>query len=578
MTNVSPVSLRRPLALLAVLATALAFMPARAATPSAAGSCDWPRYGRNNGLSFSQPSSCTTLNTANAALMIPKWYLHAPESMSASTTVSDGIVYEGDWGGFFYAIDAATGKTLWTFKVDDTHQIGFGKIVSTAAVDTVRIPGVGPVKVVLFGGGGTLYALAAGRVGPKLLAKIDVDPRTPDYQAQQTKAGIDPEIEIESSPLVGHFADGDHVYVGFDVHNNAHVGRAGMLAFTLQKHTGLRVIAVNPSAPASPTPPYEFNLEYKFDPERQVVLHSLTEGSGTGWGCGDVWSSPALQPTSNNDGILVFGTGNCDHPAESAKAGEVGREGIFAIDARTGGMVWPHPFQPRGVQDLDDDFGASPNILDNGTAVGEGGKDGWYYKLDIKTGKEIWRAHGGQSGHVQTGFAIGGFIGTTAVGVANGKPAIFGAIAISTPIANTLDDPGGPTLDASLLTDPTRLFFLVAIDAQNGKILWRSPFALPSYGAVTYANGVVLMADTVTFSLNAYDAGTGALLAIRPIPGPPSSAPVIVGDSIYVAIGTSETDLEFKAFSHDLENAFKDSIGQSPLSPLSGIFAFKLPL
>jgi outer membrane protein assembly factor BamB len=249
---------------------------------------------------------------------------------------------------------------------------------------------------------------------------------------------------------------------------------------------------------------------------------------------------------------------------------------MFGIDAKTGEMLWQ--FHPRGVQDVDDDFGASPNILDGGTAVGEGSKDGWYYKLDIKTGKEIWRAHGGQSGHLQTGFAVGGFIGTTAVGLANGKPAIFGAIAISTPLANTLDDPSGPTLDTSLLTDPTRLFFLVAIDAQNGKILWRSPFALPSYGAVTYANGVVLMADTVTFSLNAFDASTGVPLAVRPIPGPPSSAPVIVGDSIYVAIGTSETDLEFKAFSHDLENAFAGTIGQSPLSPLSGIFAFKLPL
>jgi len=557
---------RRPLALLAVLATAMVFMPARGTPHAAATNCDWPRYGRTNALAFSQTSSCTSLDTANAALMIPKWYMHAPESMSASTTVSDGIIYEGDWGGVFYAIDAATGKTLWTFTVDDTHQIGFGKIVSTAAVDTVRIPGAGDVKVVLFGGGGTLYALAAGRNGGKLLAKVDVDPRTPDYQAQQTKAGIDPEIEIESSPLVGHFAGGDRIYVGFDVHNNAHVGRAGMLALTMSKTDN----------PASNAPPYQFDLLFKFDPERQVVLHSLTEGSGTGWGCGDVWSSSALQRTGPNAGIIVFGTGNCDHPTESAKAGEVGREGMFGIDAHTGDMLWQ--FHPRGVQDVDDDFGASPNILDKGAAVGEGSKDGWYYKLDIKTGKEIWRAHGGQSGHLQTGFAVGGFIGTTAVGLANGKPAIFGAIAISTPIANTLDDPGGPTLDASLLTDPTRLFFLVAIDVQNGKIMWRSPFALPSYGAVTYANGVVLMADTVTFSLNAYDSSTGVPLAIRPIPGPPSSAPVIVGDSIYVALGTSETDLEFKAFSHDLENAFKGTIGQSPLSPLSGIIAFKLPL
>jgi outer membrane protein assembly factor BamB len=553
------VNLRRPAALVAVLAISFALTPARAAKSTL---CDWSRYGHDNSMSFSQSSSCTTLNTANAALMAPKWYMHAPESMSASTTISDGIVYAGDWGGIFYAIDAATGKTLWTFKIDDTHQIGFGKIVSTAAVDTVRIPGAGKVPVVLFGGGGTLYALAPGRAGPKLLAKIDVDPRDAALRAKQ--AGHEPEIEIESSPLVGHFADGDRVYVGFDVHNNAHVGRAGMLAFTMAKSPG-------------GSRPFRFDLSYKFDPERHVVLHSLTEGSGTGWGCGDVWSSPALNPSANHHhGILVFGTGNCDHPTESAAAHEVGREGIFAIDAKTGALLWQ--FHPRGVQDVDDDFGASPNLLDNGTAVGEGGKDGWYYKLDLATGKEIWRAHGGQSGHLQTGFAIGGFIGTPAVGQANGKPAIFGAVAINTPIANTLDDSGGPALDQSLLADPTRAFSLVAIDGQTGKILWRSPFALPSYGAVTYANGVVLMADTFTFSLDAFDANTGAPLAVRPLPGPPSSAPVIVGDSIYVALGTSETDLEFKAFSHDLEDAFAGTIGQSPLSPLSGILAFRLPL
>ncbi|HJT38679.1 MAG TPA: PQQ-binding-like beta-propeller repeat protein, partial [Actinomycetota bacterium] len=394
---------RRPLALLAVLAASLAFMPARA-TPTPPVSCDWARYGQNDQLSFSQPSGCTSLDTANAALMIPKWYFHAKDSMSASTSVSNGVLYEGTWDGTMYAIDAATGAQLWSFKVDDNHTIAFGRIVSTAAVDTIRIPGAGRVPVLLFGGGATLYALAPGRTGPKLLAKIDVDPRDAALQRQQ--ASNPPEVEIESSPLVAHFAARDVVYVGMDVHNNAHVGRAGLLAFSISK---------NEDAPAGAAP-YKFDLQFKFDPERQIVLHSLTEGSGTGWGCGDVWSSPAFRRSGPTDGTVVFGTGNCDHPTESAKAGEVGREGIFAIDARTGAMRWQ--FHPRGPQDLDDDFGASPNILDNGAAVGEGGKDGWYYKLNLKTGKEIWRAHGGESGHVQTGFAVGGFIGTPAVGEA----------------------------------------------------------------------------------------------------------------------------------------------------------------
>jgi len=538
---------------LAVFATWVALVPARGAAP-----CNWPKYGHDQALSFSQTPACSKMSRVNAALMAPKWYFHGKDSMSASTTVVDGVLYIGAWDGTMHALDAATGKKLWTFNVDDRHQIGFGRIVSTAAVDTVNVPGAGPVKVLLFGGGGTLYALAPGRAGARLLAKVDVDPRDAALRAQATR---EPEIEIESSPLVGHFASGDRIYVGFDVHNNAHVGRAGMLSFTLSKAT-------------SGALPYRFDLAFKFDPERQVVLHSLTDGSGTGWGCGDVWSSPALRQTSSTAALLVFGTGNCDHPDQSAAAGEVGREGMFAIDALTGAMRWQ--FHPRGVQDVDDDFGASPNILDGGGAIGEGGKDGWYYKLNAETGRLIWAAHGGQAGHLQTGFAVGGFIGTTAVGWAGKRPAVFGAVAISTPIKNTIDQPLKTQLDTSLARDPGRLLSLVAMDEQTGKVLWHGP-AVPSYGAVTYSNGVVLIGDTVSFSLDAYDAKTGLPLAVRPVPGPPSAAPVIVGNMVYLALGTSETDLEFKAFGHGLENLFNGTIGESPLSPLSGVIAFSLP-
>ena len=38
--------------------------------------------------------------------------------MSASPTIVNGIVYVGSWDGFFYALDAHTGRPLWTFQVD----------------------------------------------------------------------------------------------------------------------------------------------------------------------------------------------------------------------------------------------------------------------------------------------------------------------------------------------------------------------------------------------------------------------------------------------------------------------------
>jgi hypothetical protein len=58
--------------------------------------------------------------------------------------------------------------------------------------------------------------------------------------------------------------------------------------------------------------------------------------------------------------------------------------------------------------------------------------------------------------------------------------------------------------------------------------------------------------------------------------GPPSSTPVVVGDSVYLGTGTRETDLEYKAVSSQLQNAFKSSLGESPLSPISGVEAFRL--
>jgi outer membrane protein assembly factor BamB len=109
----------------------------------------------------------------------------------------------------------------------------------------------------------------------------------------------------------------------------------------------------------------------------------------------------------------------------------------------------------------------------------------------------------------------------------------------------------------------------------DGALLWRSPLARASYGAPTYANGVVLVPATFDFALEAYDAATGVLLATFPLAGAPSSAPAIVGDHVFVGAGTRTTDAEFKAFGG---GALDPLVGPSPLSPASGVYAFRLPV
>jgi polyvinyl alcohol dehydrogenase (cytochrome) len=527
--------------------------------------CSWPMFGHDPGRSFSQAEACAEIVPTNVATLIPAWGVLTADNVSASPTVVDGVLYVGSWDGTFHALDAQTGDELWRFQIDDSHEVGFGRIVSTAAVDTVRVADGPAVPVVLFGGGGTLYALKPGREGPVVLAAVNVDPREQSLRDEQ--AGNPPQIEIESSPVVGHFADGDRILVGMDVHNRRAIGRTGLLAFALRENAGGER-------------PYRFELVFKHDPETGDVLRSLTEGSGEGWGCGGVWSSPALDVDAlGGQGIAVYGTSNCGNPDESAAAGETGRESVVAINASTGDELWR--FQPREPNDIDDDFGSTPNMLPGG-AVGIGGKDGWYYARDLVTGAERWSVRAGQSGRLNSGFAVGGFIGASAVGrgvvdpIRGGtRDIVFGVTALPTPFAQPLDGGGNP-LDTTLVNDPARLFSLHAIDAASGEILWRSPLAAPAYGHVAYANGVVFVPMTFGVRLMAFEASTGAPLWIMPTFGAPSSGIAVVGDMLFTGTGTRETDLEFKAFGDRLQDVLSGPLGEHPLSRLSGIFGFRL--
>jgi hypothetical protein len=74
----------------------------------------------------------------------------------------------------------------------------------------------------------------------------------------------------------------------------------------------------------------------------------------------------------------------------------------------------------------------------------------------------------------------------------------------------------------------------------------------------------------------ALDARSGLPLWESPVVGPPSSTAVVAGGTVILGTGTRETDLEYKAFNSQLEDALGSVTGASPLSPLSGVQAFRL--
>ena len=447
-----------------------------AASAGASGGCRpaWPMYGHDARRTFSQPCE-RAISPSTVGRLLPDWFLHTNDSVTASPVVDGGTVYVGAWDGTFYAIDAADGAVRWTFTVPDRHTMAFGVITGSAAV--TRIEGE---RVVLFPGGGSLYALDAD--DGRLRWSFDIDARHPTSTA-----------EIESSPLVWRGV----VYIGTDVHNAPGASGSGVMAFDVA--TGHR--------------------RWWFDPDRQARL-----------GCGDVWASLALDA---GRGLVYTGTGNC----EDLEGWTRFTEAMFALRASDGHPVWS--YQPHPPNRLDHDFGSTPNVFSvrGRPVVGQGNKDGAYYLLDRRNGAALWRAQVAAPGDVGDDFAVGGFIGSTAV--SDGR--IYGTTAIG----------GAP--------------YLHAVDAATGVIAWQQRLAAPSYAAPTVANGV-LFVGALDPTLRAYDAVTGDLLWLFPMVGPVSSSPAVVGGRLYVGAGTRSTDLEFKLLGGTV----------SPLSPMSGVYGFRL--
>jgi polyvinyl alcohol dehydrogenase (cytochrome) len=536
-----------------------------ATVASSCTSTDWRQYGDGPDHSFAVPAGCSPINSKNVATLLPKWFFHTRDSVTASPAVVGNSVYVGDWDGKFYSLNAKTGQEQWVYDIRLADPVAFGQIVSSAAVEPFRIGDTGKSQeVVLFGGGSTLWALAANT--GKLLASIDLDPRKPKLRKAQQTSANPPVVEIEASPAVADVKVGDttqqRVYVGLDVHNDSGVGRTGIVALRLN---------------ANPEGRWSFDPLWKSDAETNRTYYGragLTAGSGQGQGCGDVWSSPAVDGPAD---MLVYGVGNCDHPPNALAHHQNWAESMMAVNADTGKFLWRYsPSEHHGSKDadikaayLDDDFGSSVNLYRNNKGqlvAGDGSKGSVYYAMTAKSGAGIWQTEDGSPGNLSEDFAVGGFIGSLAVASnAEGEATqIVGGSAIPIPLTKN----GGNLLGS--LED------IHSFDANTGKVLWSDRLVVPTYGSASVVNDIAFLPMTVASSVIAVDLKTGLPLWVGPVIGPPSSTAVVSGSSVYLGTGTNETDLEYKALNLAVPPALERTLGQSPLSPLSGVQAFQL--
>jgi polyvinyl alcohol dehydrogenase (cytochrome) len=464
------------------------FVSAAAVAPSvgrAATTCDrdWPTF--QHDISRTGSATCGGVAAATVSSLIPGWFFSTSGAVTAEPAVAAGSVYAGDSNGVMHAVDAATGAQRWSFDITsnamhvDQHKGSFAGIVSSASVASV--PSLG--RTVFFGGGGTVYAVDATTGAPRWA--VDVDPANPTSPA-----------EVESSPLVWTRGDGtDVVFVGMDTNEAKGTIDGGVLA--LNARTGA--------------------LLWKYDADSNTVVHDLTTGDHSGTACGDIWSSPALDPQR---GLLYFGGGNCNLPG----GGDTQR--LIAVHADGGAKAWEF-FEPAANHGRDQDFGASPVLTDiRGTdVVVQAGKSGWVYVLDRDTGAVVRSVRAAQ------GADYGGFIGSVTVAPGpNGDPVLFGNTAVPVPTSGTVD----PTLSQ----DPERATSLHAVDLATGAVVWHTPAQSVSFAPTTSTGGVVFAPDTTELSINAYAAADGTPLWHLPVAAATAGGVAVVGDTIVFGTGT----------------------------------------
>jgi len=467
--------------------------------PSLAAGLDWPMYGRDLKHSFTNADSL--INPGNVTLLAPVWDFTTGDAVSASPAVIDGVVYVGSWDGFFYALDAGSGALRWSFQVDcqstvqpipaqcpggpsapqDRAETDGGLITSSAAVVDGKV---------YFAGGKTMYCLNAAD-GTLVWKKVLCG----NPEALNCENDANDPTRIFSSPAVfkrrvyvGHTTDGTSGYRGSIVALDARTGR-------LRRR---------------------FETDPVLDADGKPV-----RGPGQNRGCGGVWSSAAVDERKR---LVFFGTADCGFDAPPPY-----HEAILALKAGSLRVSWA--YRPRQGDICDFDFGASPNILDIGANqwVGEGGKDGTYHVLQRFTrnrgGELVWRAN-----VVFGGFA-GGFVGSTAFdGQRVYGGTAFGELGNPSGVCNP-NDPRD-----TVLQQPT----MHAFDPAARTVPWEENGG-PAAGASSVANGVVFVGSSAPNSLRAFDAQSGMLLLDLPMTGAVNSSAALVGDTLFVGSGDSES-------------------------------------
>jgi polyvinyl alcohol dehydrogenase (cytochrome) len=490
------------LRIIAAVSVLYAAMPVRAQT------AQWVTAGHDLSNTRSQPEE-TTITPANVSKLTTKWVFTTGGDVSATPTVANGSVYFPDWAGNLYAVNAGTGKLVWSHQISDYD--GFAGAFSRVS------PTIDGGSLII----GDVEGHAQNHNGANV---ISLNASTGELQ-WITEVESHPAAVITGSPVVYNGV----VYVGV---SSLEETLAEDPTYVCCSFRG-SVVALN-----------ERNGEILW----KTYNVPDNGGSTDQYSGGAVWQPPVIDPLR---GLLYIGTGNnysspagveaCENAdaAANCAASNDHFDSALALDLRNGHIKWANRLQgsdtwtiacllsgaatnPNCPVASSQDFdlgGSGANFL--GTMIGFGQKSGIYWALNPDNGQVLWA----------TPVGPGGPVGGVEWGTATDGQRIYVAIANSDGLPYTLVS--GQKITGGAWS---------ALDVATGKILWQT--ADPTSGAtdrssVSVANGVVY-AGSYAGEMYALAAATGKILWSFPSGGSVIDGPSIVDGTLYWGSGYKE--------------------------------------
>jgi alcohol dehydrogenase (cytochrome c) len=330
---------------------------------SEAGKTDWTLH--NVDLSNTRYSPANEITPSNAGNLTLKWSFDAGGSIAEITPlVVDGVMYFNS-GSKLFAVDAVTGKSIWTFQMEPVFQGGG------------RGPTYGNGAVFAFGPSG-MYSVDAktgkllenfGDQGLLRLVNNALEFKYPGkYPADFDTASIG--YSMRTPPAYYN----NTLYVGLSL-GDAHVP-GGLLA-AIDATTGDIKWVFN----TIPQGPQDDGWE----------IAKATWGSGARAG-GGIWTQPAIDPEL---GMIYFNAGNPSPDYDgSARVGmNLFTNSTIALNLATGKLVWHHQIIHHDIWDWD--LVTAPVLFDVTLAgrtikgIGVPSKTCYVYMWDRATGKPI---------------------------------------------------------------------------------------------------------------------------------------------------------------------------------------------